>query len=278
MSDGTTTPPGEGEVFKGPHQAEKAGAPGAAETPEEAAARMIQAMNPGGPIPVAPEAGNEAAKPASTEESETTKFISSVYESLPEDERSKFEENINKLGKKDISTDDIVGALSNLPFPPDTPNEYVRQVLKDAGHDEPTIKEAIDRRDEWIAKESDLVDEPEMEQKDKDTLVQAKEKANRILGDTKADITEAKNIEQEIEAKVERGEDATVELGKLRAIEEKHRGRIKSWFDENPGKIHRANRLLVRPGIAMMLLVMIMYLSALNVITSGAAKRVGGKG
>ncbi|HUQ84691.1 MAG TPA: hypothetical protein VM077_00030 [Candidatus Limnocylindrales bacterium] len=202
-------------------------------------------------------------------ESATARSLDNMFRTLPEGTKSDFTESIDTISNKDSNEDDLVRALKKAPIPPGTEGEgFIRQMLEEKGHAD-KIDAVLARRTEW-EKDPDVPEpEPEMEQKDKETLEKAKEDSREIMDEMKTDIARAREIENIPDEQLTQGH-----VDELKEIEEKQRGKIASWFDENPGKLHRANRLLVRPGIAAALLLMIMYMSALNVITSGAAKRV----
>lgn len=203
-----------------------------------------------------------------TPESETARTFDNMFRALPEKAKADFTESITTIQNKESSEDALVGALKKAPIPPGPEGDIViQQMLEEGGHAD-KIDAILARRAEWEKSEQELMEDPEIEkEEDKQTLPKAKEDAKEILDETKSDMAIAKAIN----AKDIISPD---EMKTLKGIEEKHRNRIQAWFDENPGKMHRANRLLIRPGIALALLAMIMYLSALNVITSGAARKV----
>ncbi|HVF69963.1 MAG TPA: hypothetical protein VNA13_05355, partial [Xanthomonadales bacterium] len=199
--------------------------------------------------------------------SESSKFLDSLLEEATGQKKAELEGAISELRNKSNPPGELAKALKVMSIPQDMPDELIQKMLLDAGQDPITVGEVMELKSEWETKEEDLEGEPELDPEDVATLGTAKERGKEMLDEMKKDTELAKAIESR---EVVTEED----VAQLNAIEEKHRGRIKSWFDENPGKIHKVNRLLVRPGIAAILILSLIYLSLLSAVTSGAAKRV----
>lgn len=183
-------------------------------------------------------------------------------EGLPEEEKAGFEESINIIRDQEKDAEEVIGALNKMKiFPPNIPDEAIEKLLE--GHDQAKIDEIKGRKDEWTVSEEYLAEEPELPDEERADLPDALAEGEGIIGDAQSGIP------------IANGATTPEEVARAEKIEEGVRGRIGSWLDRNPGKMQKANRLLVRPGIALLLITAVIYLSLLNIATKGATQRVG---
>lgn len=267
----------ENEEEQSPNQGEgrppqNGGEPGAPSTPsvpqEHEGPGVSPTFSPSRP----PMAESEMPESALSEEPEPAaiQLIGEIVGKLPEEVRPQFiervEKSMNVISVKESTEDDIVGSLKKLPLPPgEASDELVQQMLKDSGHSE-KIENVMNRKGEWETTEEELADEPELTEEEKMKLPEAKSEVEEIINGMK-DATTAVNNATTPE-----------EVEQAKAFEEDIRGRLGSWSDRNAGLWQKSNRLLVRPGVAILIAVAVIYLMCLNVATRSASARVGGGG
>lgn len=135
------------------------------------------------------------------------------------------------------------------------PPGEIEDLARASGKSEEFIKELAARRNELLPPESEL-DGPPTEEQERPLT-----EAEQALGDVKALL-----------ARKEAGEDVSKDAD---ILDDKIRGRFGSWLDKNPGKMHRVNKLLVRPGVVTLIVVIISYLALIHAVTKKTTVRGG---
>lgn len=229
----------------------------------EATTAAVQSEAPPDAGPPVTEA--EAADP----KVEAVKLMDEFINTLPENVKSQYVENIQKSAEvimnQGSSPEALIQALKKSPFPPGTPPEAIQQMLIDSGHPEDKVNVVMARKTEWETTEEDIAGEPELTEEEQAALPQTKEEGEQMVNAMKEAIAKANAAT------------TPEEVEEVKNFQEGVRSRLGRWLDKNPGKLHKVNRLLVRPGVAALLMLAIIYLSLLSVATKSATAKVGGK-
>lgn len=245
--------------------------PGEALSPEkddtslEATTAAVQSATPEGPVVPITEA--EAAEREAFSMSEIAKIRS---KELTPEIRPKFEAAFEVMKDPKKSVDETIDALrEGHVFSKNMDDRLIREMLGVTGRSEADIDEIMRQKDKWAVSEEMLRqegEEPLDTQAELEKVIN-EEEAKDMIGEIK-----------DMQAKIDRGEISGPEAEQeVEAFKEEMRGRLGRWLDKNPGKLHKVNRLLVRPGVAALLMLAIIYLSLLSVATKSATAKVGGK-
>jgi hypothetical protein len=180
---------------------------------------------------------------------------------LSEDKRTNFENSIKVVLNKDSDPNQVVDALYNTEiFPHNIPDEFIEGLLTDGGHSQTKIDEVKARKGEWTVS----TDEPELDEQEEAEKRARDAEAQEALSDLKGATSLANSATSH------------EQVATAKQVESKMRSKLNSWLDRNPGKMQKANRLLVRPGVAIALFTIVIYMSLLNIATKSATQRIGG--
>lgn len=174
------------------------------------------------------------------------------WESLPGEGRRKLENNLNAIGNPEgHDPDNVFNAAKELGIPADR----FEDMLRTRGYTPEEIAEILkdDRRSELP---DDISDEAREEIPE----------AEGIIDGAKGLIAEAKGLENATD-------------DEKAAFKKKADGKIHEWLYGDNGLISRGkigSRLFIKPGVAVLLALLLFYVSCLHIGTNWATKRIGG--
>jgi hypothetical protein len=192
--------------------------------------------------------------------------IASRMEGMSDEDKASYKEGLVASLDKDKPVDDLVRALRQVSLPEETPDEVIDSMLQTLGHsDEAKRREILDRKEEWVTKK----EERPREEEDPEETAEQREAKRKAADEVEEAVKDMKHLIDK--GHLDRLTDE--EFLQAKMLEENARGKIATWLDMNPGFATRANRLVVRPGIAIILFTAVLYMSILSALTKNAAQK-----